>query len=556
MSTKKLRNLIFCVPLIVVLGLYTQVNNHEFVAYDDGQYTYDNPYVIDGLTIDGIIWSVSDSRVSNYHPVTWWSHMLDYELFGNHPGWMALENAWWHGINSVLVSLVMMRLLRSRSIAVWLGIVFAAHPLLIESVAWISQRKTVLSAFFFLISVLGYFSCIDAGSVFKRRMFYFLSCLAYCFSLLSKSMFVTMPALLVLLEMAHNDRNYAGMYRGEMSVRKILPLLKRVIPYAILTVVFSLVAIWSQSEGGAVSSLDYVSIGVRLQTALSGYLFYLKQFFIPQNLTFFYLLNAEIAILQVIMSGLVILVVSLVLYIYAKKTFLVIFVGWIYFLVSLLPVIGLIQIGAQAYADRYMYGPILGLLMVVGGLIRYWFVGDGKRRMPSYGLGGLGVWTLLLMYGCYIQIGLWKNSTSLSFSPGEDMERNPHAIGLRALAYIELGDYERGKEYCEWVLRVTPGSVPALSALAACEYALGNIERAILAQEECVARGGDGAGRLLNLARYYVVGGRCDQARGVLESVEESSDGFSVSDVRNLDTVRDLIREKCGPDDCGGVGSM
>lgn len=556
MSTKKLRNLIFCVPFLVVLGLYTQVNNHEFVAFDDGQYTYDNPYVIDGLTVDGILWSVSDSRVSNYHPITWWSHMLDYELFGNHPGWMALENAWWHGINSVLVSLVMMRLLRSRSIAVWLGVVFASHPLLVEGVAWISQRKTVLSAFFFLLSVLLYFSCRDSDSVFRKSTLYVLSCLAYCFSLLSKSMFVTMPALIVLFEMAHNDGNYAGMYHGELSVRKIIPLLKRVIPYAILTAVFSFVAMWSQSEGGAVSSLDHVSIGLRLQTAFSGYLFYLKQFAFPQDLTFFYLLDVEVFVWRVIVSGLVILLVSLVLYHFAKKIGPIIFIGWVCFLVSLLPVIGLIQIGSQAYADRYMYGPILGLLMVFGGLIRYWFVGDGKRRMPSYWLGGLGVWTLLIMYGCYIQIGLWKNSTSLSFSPGEDMERNPHAIGLRALAYIELGDYERGKEYCEWVLRVTPGSVPALSALAACEYALGNIERAILVQEECVARGGDGAGRLLNLARYYVVGGRCDEARGVLKSVKESSDGFSVSDVRNLDTVRDLIREKCGPDDLGGVGSM
>lgn len=550
------RNLVFCVPLIVVLGLYAQVIDHVFVPYDDGEYTYDNPYVIDGITMDGIIWSVSDSRVSNYHPATWWSHMLDYELFGNNPGWMALENALWHGINSVLVSLVMMRLFRSRSIAVWLGIVFSAHPLLVESVAWISQRKTVLSAFFFLVSVLLYLSSLDRGPVFRMRMLYFLSCLAFCFSLISKSMFVTMPALLILLEMAHNNENSSRWYNGEMKLKSLFSLVKRILPFGILTALFSFVAIWSQSEGGAVASLDYVSIGIRFQTALSGCLFYVRQFVVPQNLTFFYLLNAEIAILQVIMSGLVILVVSLMLYFLAKKTFPIIFIGWVYFLVSLLPVIGLIQIGAQAYADRYMYGPILGLLMVLGGLCRVACLKGGRTHGSIYALGGFGVWTLLIMYGCYIQIGFWKNSTSLSFSPGDDMETNPHAIGLRALAYIELGDYERGKEYCEWVLRVTPGSIPGLSALAACEYALGDIERAILVQEECVARGGGDAGRLLNLARYYAVGGQCDEARGVLKSVEEYRDGFSVSDVRNLDAVRVLIREKCGPENCDGVGSM
>lgn len=549
------KNLFVCVPFLVALVLYTQVIDHDFVAFDDGEYTHDNSYVINGITMSGVIWSVSDSRVSNYHPVTWWSYMLDYEMFGNKPGMMALENAFWHGINSVLVTLVMLRLFRSRSIAVWLGIVFAAHPLLVEGVAWISQRKTVLSTFFFLVSVLLYFSCRDSDSVFRKSTLYVLSCLAYCFSLLSKSMFVTMPALIVLFEMAHNDGNYAGMYRGELSVRKIIPLLKRVIPYAILTVVFSLVAIWSQSEGGAVSSLDYVSIGVRLQTALSGYLFYLKQFAFPQDLTFFYLLDVEVFVWRVIVSGLVILLVSLVLYHFAKKIGPIIFIGWIYFLVSLLPVIGLIQIGSQAYADRYMYGPILGLLMVFGGLIRYWFVGDGKRRMPSYWLGGLGVWTLLIMYGCYIQIGFWRNSSSLSFSVGDDIEINPHAVGLRALACIELGDYKKGKEYCERVLRATPGSIQVLSALAICEYALGDIESAILVQEECVARGGCVAGRLLNLARYYAVGGRCDEARRVLASVESLRDMFSVSDVRVFGVVRRLVEEKCGPDDCAAVGS-
>ena len=550
-----LKNLFIYVPFLVVLGLYAQVIDHDFVAFDDGEYTYDNPYVIDGITMNGIIWSVSDSRVSNYHPVTWWSHMLDYEMFGNKPGMMALENAFWHGINSVLVSLLMLRIFRSRSIAVWLGVVFASHPLLVEGVAWISQRKTVLSVFFFLLSVLLYFSCRDSGSVFRKSTLYVLSCLAYCFSLLSKSMFVTMPALIVLFEMAHNDGNYAGMYHGELSVRKILPLLKRVIPYAVLTAVFSFVAMWSQSEGGAVSSLDHVSVSVRLQTVILGYYFYLKQFLIPQDLTFFYLLNIEVGNWRLILDGLVIFVVSIVLYFLSKKSHLVFFIGWVFFLVSLLPVIGLIQIGAQAYADRYMYGPILGLLMVMGGVMKMLVPGWWRVRGSTYALVGTGIWTLLILFACYIQIGFWKSSTGLSFSAGDDMERNPRAIGFRALAYFESGEYERAKAYCEWVLRVTPGSVSALSALAACEYALGNIERAILAQEECVARGGDGAGRLLNLARYYVVGGRCDQARGVLESVEESSDGFSVSDVRNLDAVRDLIREKCGPDDCGGVGS-
>lgn len=178
-----------------------------------------------------------------------------------------------------------------------------------------------------------------------------------------------------------------------------------------------------------------------------------------------------------------------------------------------------------------------------------------RVRTSTYALVGFGVWTVLILFACCIQVGFWKNSTGLSFSAGDDMERNPRAIGFRALAYFESGEYERAKAYCEWALEVTPGSVPALSALAVCEYALGNVESAILVQEECVARGGDDAGRLLNLARYYVVGGRCDEARGVLRSMEESSEGFSVSDVRNLDAVRELIREKCGTQDCDRVES-
>jgi len=538
-------NVFFLLPLFASVALYFQVVDHEFISFDDGDYTYDNPVVTGGLSWHGFIWSVSDARFANYHPITWWSHMIDYEWIGNRPGLMAFQNALWHGVNSLLVSCLMGWIFRSKRLGLLLGLLFAFHPVLVEGVAWVSQRKTVVATCFFLLSVRVF--CLRRILFRKkyRRLGYWISYILFVCSLLAKGVYITYPVLLCFLCFVRKGYNLFD----EMDRRRAYLWLKKESFYFVFTgvscVVFGIVMIWAQTKGQAVSGVSDLPIYFRFQTAINGYWIYVCKFVFPLNLTFFYPYNNDFSF------GLTaLLCLCLVAFAwFAVKCNCItngrFLIGWMFFIVGLFPVIGLVQIGAQAHADRYMYGPIIGLIIMSGSLVSFLAkVSTTRWFFYSVRLAGY-LWIIGLGVVCFYQIGYWKNDLALSASVSGSIEQNPKAIGLRGLALVRLGEYERAKYFCEWALALAPGDLGNVSCLALCEYALGNVSGAIALQEVYVSERPDSIGNLVNLARYYLEAGLCEKSKIILDECRLLSASSNGSFSREIDVVYRIYLDTC-----------
>ncbi len=424
-----------CLVLIsVTLALYWPVRHYDFVQYDDPDYVSENQTVRDGLTTYGLMWSFVDVHVANWHPVTWISHMLDCQLFGVNPGAHHLVNAGFHCANAALLFL----LLRTMTGAFWrsafVAALFAWHPLRVESVAWISERKDVLSGFFFLLTLLAYVRfarspsaaalgqtntvsgpegspaslalsgrggrcaghAVSFAEILKLQFstrarlpgssMYLLSLALFTLGLLSKAMLVTVPLVLLLLDFWPLRRFQLpanGAFRIRPSASTFSPgtavLLLEKLPFFLLSLAVGLITVFAQKSAGAVASLRSEGLMMRLAEAATNYLLYLEKILWPRDLACLYLRPQHPSVPLAFCAALLILAVSwLALRNAAAKPYFL--VGWFWFLIMLLPVIGLAQIGLQSIADRYTYLPAIGL-----ALIATWAAGDWVRGLAHAG---------------------------------------------------------------------------------------------------------------------------------------------------------------------------
>ncbi len=341
-------------PLALVAAvfvLYAQTARHEFVDYDTSAYLSANPRVLSGLSWENLGWAATQFYAANWHPLTWLSHMLDVELFGLRPAGHQLENAAWHAANACLVLALFQRLGLSRSFAFAGALLFAVHPLRAESVAWIVERKDLLCAFFGLSSLLAWLSWRREGQAWRLA-----SALAlYACSLMSKPMLVTLPCLLVLLEWWPLGRTSARPRRSDFATLIFLAL---ALGASILTV-------RAQHSARALQELSLLPLGLRVENALDSYLWYLWKSLWPSGLAFHYpLAPHEPRVGQMLLQGGVLGLLTLGAWL-ARARLPGLLVGWLWFLGTLVPVIGLVQVGGQAHADRYSYLPGLGLLLAL-----------------------------------------------------------------------------------------------------------------------------------------------------------------------------------------------
>ncbi|MFN0009761.1 MAG: tetratricopeptide repeat protein [Planctomycetota bacterium] len=403
--------------LVVCLGLaaltllaYGRVAGNEFIQLDDNEYVTQNLHVQAGLTSDGLVWAFTTGHSANWHPLTWLSHMLDCELFGLNPAGHHLTSLALHVASTVLLFRLFHRTTAALGASAFVAAVFAVHPLHVESVAWIAERKDVLSALFWILTSLAYVSWTTKRGAGR----YVLVVALYALGLLAKPMLVTLPFVLLLM-----DRWPLG--RRPMFVEKI--------PLFVLAAASATITFLVQRAAGAMSLGDWLPLGARVQNALVSYAAYLQQSVVPGGLAVFYPHAAEAYPVWQVGGALLLIAGLTVLALFAAKRQPWLAVGWLWFLGTLVPVIGLVQVGSQARADRYMYLPMIGLSVAVA------FSVARSKWLLAGAVAAVGAWTVLT----WKQVGHWRNDTTLFTHVAEVMPGNHLAHGILGIVHMQHG---------------------------------------------------------------------------------------------------------------------
>ncbi|MEE9542637.1 MAG: tetratricopeptide repeat protein [Thermodesulfobacteriota bacterium] len=423
----------------VVFIVYLGALKNGFVNWDDNSLVYSNPN-IRSIDLAFIKWAFTDVVIASWYPLTLISFAIDYAVWGLDPKGYHLTNNIFHAVNTALVFLLVSRLFiysvresdqaRHGAIAAALvtALLFGLHPLRVESVAWVSERKDVLYAFFFLLSLIAYFayrySGPEEGS--KRRVFYLLSLVLFASSLMSKAMAVSLPLVLVIVDLY--------ILKARSIAIKPVAVIRDKIPFFVLSIIFALFTISTHGESGTLVSLDVHSPLVRLFLTLRGYVFYMIKTVIPSGLAPFYPLPSSIHIFSFEYVGsfiLFLVITALSIYLIRKRAWLA--AAWAFYIVTLLPVTGLFQIGAHSGADRYTYLPALGLFILPGLIAGAIFMRPGIKNIKALVIIVAAVILAVSVGLTHKQIKIWKDSVTLW---QYEVSLYPDSVPV---AYINLG---------------------------------------------------------------------------------------------------------------------
>ena len=392
---------------VLTIAVYLQVVNHQFISLDDDYYIVNNVMVTGGLTLQGIAWSFTTFHAANWHPVTWLSHMLDSQFFGLNAGGHLFVSVLIHVANTLFVFVLLRRMTGSSWKGAIIAALFALHPLHVESVAWAAERKDTLATFFGLLSLLAYTRYAEAIS-WKR---YLLVVLWLGLGLMAKPMLVTWPFLFLLLDYWPLGRvKWAPGEGVGRFVKAWMPLVREKIPFLALVGASMVVTFIAQSQGGAVRGFAEAPVPLRLANALVSCAKYVLLTFWPSNLAIYYPFPPE-GILFWQLAGSFLLIAALtIIALHQAKSRPISVIGWLWFLGTLVPVIGLVQVGGQAMADRYHYIPSIGLfIFLVCGLSDV----ATAWRMERVGIAVASVSVLIFGLLSAIEISRWRDSTTL-----------------------------------------------------------------------------------------------------------------------------------------------
>ncbi len=466
--------------IVVTFVVYWQVVNHQFVNFDDGTYILENPHVKTGLTGEGFIWAFTSTYASNWHPLTWLSHMLDVQLFGLHPGPHHLVNVLFHAINTVLLFLLLLRMTGAYWQSVFVAALFALHPLHVESVAWVAERKDVLSAFFWMLTLLLYAWYVKRPGPAR----YLLTLCAFALGLMSKPMLVTLPVVLLLMDywpLGRLQFGQAGLLARKepaSATQKPFPwsLIWEKAPFIALSAASSVITLFAQHEGGAMASVRAVPFTFRSVNALSAYVLYLTKMAWPVHLSVIYPLPTTLTIIQGLVASAFLGGLSIQVFRSAKRHpyFLV---GWLWYLVTLVPVIGLVQVGSQSMADRYTYLPLIGIFIMLACGIRTMAGNNSYRRIA---LSVAVVFILLVFASCtWQQISYWKDSVTLFSHAAQAVDNNYIAHESLGYAFSQQNRLDDAIYHYGEALRVSPDYERALIGMGNVLIKQGKIEEAI-----------------------------------------------------------------------------
>lgn len=432
----------------VTLAIYAQVIGHQFFFIDDGLYIKDNPVVNRGVTLAGFAWAFTTFHAANWHPLTWIAHMIDCQFFGLNAGRHLFVNALIHVANTLLVFGLLRLTTRTKWPSALVAALFALHPLHVESVAWAAERKDTLSAFFGLLALVAYVRYAESPS--QRR--YALIALMLVLGLMSKSMLVTWPFVMLLLDYWPLQRWQGAKSKAQSG--ELRKLIFEKIPFFTIAAASCVVTMLAQSFGGSVRTLREIPFALRLPNVLVSYAKYLLLAFWPHDLAVYYPFPAvDIPAWQVVGAALLLVAITAFCF-FQRKTRPYLIVGWLWFLGTLVPVIGFVQVGLQAMADRYFYIPSIGLFIaLVFGLAD---ITKALRIARPFSVS-LAVGSLLLLAVLtFWEIGRWRDSVTLfqhalAVTP-------PNLIIEYNLGHVfsEQGRYEEAAAHFEKSVQIDP----------------------------------------------------------------------------------------------------
>lgn len=521
--------------------VYAPVARHDFVNLDDRQYVVENPAVRDGLSLRGLRFAFTSFHASNWHPLTWLSHMLDCSLFGLDPAGHHLVSLFFHILNTVLLFLLLARMTGSSGKSAFVAALFALHPLHVESVAWVAERKDVLSTFLGLLTLISYVRYAEKGDPWE----YGRTAVLYAIGLMAKPMLVSLPLLMLLLDYWPLRRlvpgevlptetgkpgGASGKGRGKRTPSDVVKrdsagrpeegtpgVLKRriveKIPFILLAAVSSLVTLQAQSKGGALRSLDAVPFADRVSNALVSWVAYIWKMLVPVSLSPFYPYPAEIPFWKPLAAAALLVCVTAAVF-RGRNRFPWLITGWFWYLVSLVPVIGIVQVGPQSMADRYTYVPLIGLFILFA-----WGMGElaAWRRIPA---AATSMAAVLLLSGLaaltWQQAACWKNSETLFRHALRVTDRNDLAHVNLAVTLAESGKREEAIQHYREAIRIRPGHAGAHFNLANQFLALGREDEAALHYAEAIRLKPDYTGAHNNLASLCMSRGLWGEAESHL----------------------------------------
>ncbi len=480
--SKNKQILMICIFLtIATLMVFWWINKCDFFIFDDLNYVTQNYHIQKGITLDGIRWAFTTGHAANWHPLTWISHMLDVQFFGLKPHWHHLTNLLFHVANTLLLFFVLRRMTKALWESAFVAALFALHPLHVESVAWVAERKDVLSAFFWILTMGAYYSYVED----QRPGKYLIVVLFFALGLMSKPMVVTLPFVLLLLDYwplkrfqqipsdqkistaATGDtqkgkskkqkrRDAREAVKAEMPVGSrqrwalIFSLLYEKIPLFALTALSCIVTYLVQEEGGAVRAWP---LSVRISNAFVSYIAYIGKMLWPTDLAFLYPLPPSLPAWQVIGAVLLMIAVTVVVIWKAGKIPYAA-VGWLWYAGTLVPVIGLVQVGFQSRADRYTYIPLIGLFIIAA-----WGISEFSKKW-RYRKEVLFASSLVVL-ACFsmvtwTQVRYWQNSITIFDRALNVTDNNYISYDGRGHAYGNLGNYQQAIKDYDKVLEINP----------------------------------------------------------------------------------------------------
>ncbi len=484
MRPHRLKLIISLFLVVATLAVYWQVGNHEFVNYDDPSYVTENRHVQAGLTWESIIWAFTTTHRSNWHPLTWLSHMLDCQFFGLNPIGHHFTSVLFHITNAILLFMVLERMTGALWRSAFVAALFALHPLHVESVTWVAERKDVLSTFFWMLAMWGYIRYVERPATSR----YLFVLVAFALGLMAKPMLVTLPFVLLLMDywplgrfQAKQSGN-ANMPQGSQS--EILPYNKSLglrlvcekVPLFVLAALSSVVTFVVQKISGAVVLMDSLPASYRVANALVSYADYIGKMIWPHDMAVFYPYSRMLTAWQVGASLMLLLGIS-VLAARERHAHPYFVTGWLWYIGTLVPVIGLVQVGAQSMADRYTYVPLIGLFIVIS-----WGIPDifGRWRYRRIALAiSTGVILSAFMMCTYFQVRHWRSSIFLFKHALKVTDRNHLAHYNLGVALTRQGEPMEAIGHFSRAIQVKPDYVKAHYNLGVELAKQGNVNEAI-----------------------------------------------------------------------------
>ncbi len=471
---------VYSVIALATLSVYLPVKSFDFVVYDDDKYVFNNSRVQEGLTSKNILWSLTAFEASNWHPLTWVSHMTDIQIFGLNAGRHHLTSVGFHILNTILLLIWLNTMTGEFWKSSFVAALFALHPLHVESVAWIAERKDVLSTFFCFLALLSYTRYCQK----QNRQQYLLSLFFFICALMAKPMIVTLPFVFLILDYwplkrfpevfsikipLHDNRNF-----GRLLVEKI--------PFFMLSFLSCWITLAAQHS--TIIPVEAFPLIPRIANSVISYTEYLTKMVFPFPLTVIYPFPRTIYLWKVIASLFVVLSISfLAIRKLQHKPWLA--VGWFWYIGTLSPVIGLVQVGVQRYADRYTYIPLIGLFIMIAWQVPE-MVQSWKHKTTALSVSAAGILTILWVLTSF-QVRHWENSITLFEHALKSTSENYVAHNNLGFALTEKGNYKQAIVHYREAIRIYPQFGYSLENLGLILYKQGNFKEATIHYQNAIA---------------------------------------------------------------------